>query len=204
MVASRRSTRLILLGLTGPIAGGKSTVARLLAAHGADVIDCDQLAREAVAPGSATLAAITRYFGDAVRLPDGGLDRAALARIVFSDPVQLGVLEHLVHPAVTAMLQERLAACRAPVAVIEAIKLVEAGYAADCDEVWVVTASPAVRRQRLVASRGLDAAAAQQRIEAQTNLPAMLAAADRVLVNDGTPAELATEVDRLWHALVAP
>ncbi len=203
MVASPWSKWLIVIGLTGPIAGGKSTVAAQLAARGAEVIDCDQLARDATVPGSPVLASIVARFGPGVLQPDGALDRAALGRIVFGQTAALEALEALVHPAVTAAKDGRLRESVAEVAVIEAIKLLEAGYADGCDEVWVVTAAPEVRLRRLVESRGFDESAARQRIAAQTNLPAMLAAADRVLVNDGPPEELVRQVDQAWAALRA-
>jgi len=192
---------LIKLGLTGPIAGGKSTVAKLLAERGAEVIDCDELARE-VTDTRSVLDAIAKRFGQQVLRADSSLDRAALGAIVFGCAADMADLEALVHPGVRRLRNERLAGSDANVAVIEAIKLIEAGYAQECDKVWVVTAAPEIRLQRLMDGRGMDEAAARQRIEAQTNLPLMLASAHRVIRNDGSAAELEAQVDDAWWQLV--
>lgn len=191
-----------VIGLTGPIAGGKSTVAALLAERGAEVIDCDRLARDAVAPGQPALDAILRRFGDALRLPDGNLDRAALGRLVFADPAALAALEAIVHPRVGELRDARLRASRAKVAVVEAIKLFEAGFAAECDTVWIVTAPTAVRLRRLVEQRSFDIVSAQQRMAAQGDFSRWLAQADEVLVNDGDPAHLSEVVAAAWSRWV--
>lgn len=184
--------RPLRIGLTGPIGCGKSTVARWLAARGAVVVDADALAREVTRPGEPALAAIFERFGDRFRRSDGSLDRAALGRIVFADPAALADLEALVHPAVRPRLVAAVTAAEAagaPVVVIEAIKLVEAGYARECDEVWLVTCSPEEQRARLV-GRGMAAADADQRIVAQSGLVERLApAATRVIDTSGPPEE---------------
>ncbi len=192
---------MLIIGLTGPIGGGKSTVAAVLAELGAEVIDCDQLAREATAPGSATVAAIAERFGPSVIGDGGGLDRAAVAARVFGSPADLAALEAIVHPAVTCRLAQRLADCAQPVAVIEAIKLIEAGYHRRCDRLWLVTAPAEQRRARLVGQRGLTPADADRRIAAQGDWAAASELADTVIDNRGDAAELRRQVTAAWQAL---
>ena len=147
----------VLIGLTGPIGCGKSTVAGWLASMGGRRIDMDALAREVTAPGTATLPAIRRRFGDGVFAADGSLDRAALAGIVFRDSAALADLERIVHPFVRERLVEEVASAGAagvPFVVIEAIKLVELGIAAACDAVWVVDCGPEMQRARLSGAGG--------------------------------------------------
>ncbi|HEU4673124.1 MAG TPA: dephospho-CoA kinase [Candidatus Limnocylindrales bacterium] len=159
----------IRIGLTGPIGCGKSTVARWLAEDGAAVVDADAIAREVVEPGQPAFEAVAARFGPGVVGPDGSLDRAALGRIVFADPAALADLEAIVHPAVRPLIVEAVEAAeraQVPAVVVEAIKLVEAGHARECDEVWLVECAPSVARDRL-AGRGMPLADARQRIEAQ-------------------------------------
>ena len=158
-----------LIGITGPIGCGKSTVARMLAGLGGTVIDADRLARDVTAPGEPTLPDIRRRFGDAVFAADGSLDRAALAEVVFADDAALRDLEAITHPAVRRRVDRQLAAAtrdNAAFVVIEAIKLVEGGLADRCDEVWLIECPTEVQRARL-RDRGMDAADADQRIAAQ-------------------------------------
>ncbi len=159
----------VLIGLTGPIGCGKSTVAGWLASLGGRRIDMDALAREVTAPGTATLPAIRRRFGDGVFAADGSLDRAALAAIVFRDPAALADLERIVHPFVRERLVEEVASAGAAgvrFVVIEAIKLVESGIAAACDAVWVVDCGPEMQRARL-SGRGVAPDDAERRMAAQ-------------------------------------
>lgn len=159
----------LLIGLTGPIGCGKSTVARMLADLGGIVVDADQLAREVTGPGAPVLKDIRRRFGDAVFAPDGSLDRAALADVVFRDPAALAELESLTHPLVRRLVDERVASAarqQAPFVVVEAIKLVEGGLAMRCDVVWLVECSGTSQRARLLA-RGMSEADADRRIAAQ-------------------------------------
>jgi dephospho-CoA kinase len=184
--ARRRPLR---IGLTGPIGCGKSTVARMLAARGAVVIDADVLARTVTASGTPGLAAVVARFGPSYLRPDGGLDRAALGRLVFADPAALRDLEAIVHPAVRDQVRARITGAEvagARVVVVEAIKLVESGLARACDETWLVACLPQAQRSRLV-GRGDDAAEAEQRIAAQGDMVERLRpAATRVIATDGS------------------
>ncbi|HET7830886.1 MAG TPA: dephospho-CoA kinase [Candidatus Limnocylindrales bacterium] len=199
--------RTVRIGITGPIGCGKSTVARWLGELGAHVVDADQEARAVTLPGGAVHDVVVRRWPEATG-EDGTLDRAALGRIVFADPAQLRALEGIVHPAVRPRVLARIAAAEAvgaPAVVIEAIKLIEGGLAAECDEVWLVTCDAGAQRDRLI-GRGTPAADADQRVRAQEGLAGRLArAATLVIDTSGTEAEtraLAEEAFR--EALAAP
>lgn len=195
-------TRPYVLGLTGNIATGKSTVALMLGELGAELIDCDQMAHEAMAPGAAPNAAIAARFAG-VRQADGSIDRGALGRIVFSDPVALAELEAMVHPAVLAETRRRLAASRAPVVVVEAVKLFESGLDGDCDEVLVVAATEEIQLQRLTDRRGMSFEEAERRMLAQPHQEEKLARADRVVDNSGALTATWRQVVALWRDLSA-
>jgi dephospho-CoA kinase len=198
-------TRAPLIGLIGPIGCGKSTVAGWLAARAAAVIDADDLTREVMAPGTPVADAIVARFGAEYRRPDGSLDRVALGRLVFADPVRLAELESIVHPAVADLLEAsiRTADSRGPVAVVlEAIKLVEAGHAPWCDEIWLVICDPKTQLARLT-GRGMDEPDARQRIAAQAaSLASWRAAATRTIRTDGPRDAVERAVDAaLEHVL---
>jgi dephospho-CoA kinase len=200
----RRSVR---IGVTGPIGCGKSQVVRWLAELGVAVIDADAVAREVTAPGNAAHDAVVRHFGPAVTRPDGTLDRAALARVVFADPAQLRELEAIVHPAVRPAIFHALEAAErehAPAVTIEAIKLVEGGLASLCDEVWLVVCDAASQRARLSA-RGTLPDDAARRIAAQAGLAERLRpAATRIIDTSGPMPQTRALVERaLSEALVA-
>lgn len=161
--------RPLMIGITGPIGCGKSTVAQILGELGGTVIDADLLARRATDAGRPTLAQIRARFGDDVFAPDGELDRAAMAAIVFEDNEALTDLEGIVHPEVRRLVDEHLeraSADEVPFVVIEAIKLVEGGLADRCDEVWLVECAPETQRQRL-AARGVSPEDAERRLATQ-------------------------------------
>ncbi len=165
-------TRSVRIGVTGPIGCGKSQVGRWLTEAGARVIDADRVAREVTAAGMPVHDAVVERFGVSVTAVDGTLDRAALARLVFAEPEALHALEAIVHPAVRPRILAELAAAEAegaPAIVVEAIKLVEGGLAALCDEIWLVTCDPRTQRERLM-GRGSAAADADQRMAAQAGL----------------------------------
>jgi dephospho-CoA kinase len=191
------------VALTGGIGSGKSTVGRLLADLGAQVIDADQLAREVVAAGTVGLAAVVAEFGADYLQPDGALDRRRMAELVFADPQARRRLERIVHPAVAERFAARAAAAPAgAVVVYEVPLLVEAARAPDFDVVVVVEAPEPVRLARL-AARGLSAEEASARMQAQAGAQARLASADLVIPNDGDLARLEREVRRVWQLLRA-
>jgi dephospho-CoA kinase len=198
--------RVPLIGLIGPIGCGKSTVAGWLAERGAAVIDADELTLELMAPGTPLTEAIVDHFGPEFRRPDGSLDRAALGRLVFSDPTRLAELEALVHPVFDDRLHrlvEEMSAAGPTAVVLEAIKLVEAGQAAACDEVWLIVCDPEAQLARLI-GRGMPEADARQRVAAQTeSLVSWQAAATRVIRTDGAPAAAEGAVDAAFEEALA-
>lgn len=196
--------RALHLALTGNIASGKSTVAALLAAHGATIIDADLLAREAVAPGSAGLDAVVERFGSRVLLADGTLDRAALRQIVFHDPALREALNAIVHPAVRRLRDAAVHAAEARgdrVIISDIPLLFEVGLEHAFDGVIVVDAPPAERLARMVRDRGLSAADAQAMIDAQWPSDRKRAGATWVIENDGTREGLAAQVEALWRSI---
>ena len=193
---------MLRVGLTGGIGSGKSEVARLLAAHGAVVIDSDALAREVVAPGTPGLRAVVEAFGPSVLAADGSLDRPRLAALVFDDPDARARLNAIVHPLVGAAAAERAAAAPPDAVVVNDVPLlVEAGLAPGFDVVVVVDASDEVRLARLTGQRGMAEADARARMAAQATREQRLAVAAHVIPNDGTREELAARVAALWAAL---
>ena len=194
--------RTLHVGLTGGIGAGKSTVARLLAEHGAIVLDADLAARAVVEPGTGGLAEIARTFGPGVLREDGSLDRAALAEIVFADEEQRRRLNAIVHPRVRTWMAERVAAVPEGSVVVEDVPLlVEGGGARLFEYVVVVDADDETRIGRLVGDRGMTERDARARIAAQASREQRNAAADRLIDNSGSPAELASAVSDLWREL---
>jgi dephospho-CoA kinase len=190
---------MFLLGLTGGIGSGKSTVSALLADRGAVIIDYDQLAREAVEIGTPALAAIVERFGDGVIADDGTLDRPALGAIVFADAAARADLEAITHPAIfTLALERESAASDDAVVVHDHPLLVETGLADRCDLMVVVDVAEDVQVERLVTMRGMTEADARARLAAQASREERLAAADVVIDNSGSIADLEAAVDQLW------
>jgi dephospho-CoA kinase len=192
------------IGLTGGIGSGKSTVAGLLAARGARIVDADRIAREVVEPGTPGLEAVVAAFGPGVLAPDGALDRPALAAVVFADPDARRRLDGIVHPLVRARAAELVAATPPDAVVVQDVPLlVETGQAGSYDLVLVVEADPGTRVRRLV-GRGLSEDDARARIAAQATDEQRRAVADVVLDNSGTVEELEAQVERFWAERVAP
>jgi dephospho-CoA kinase len=195
---------MVLVGLTGGIGSGKSTVGQMLASRGAVVLDADGFARAAVVAGSPGFDEVVERFGRQIVGPDGELDRRVLASIVFADEPARRELEAIVHPEVRSRIVEAIAelADTDRVVVLESPLLVEMGSHRDCDVVVVVTADPETRIARVVA-RGMGEADARARLAAQGTLAEQVSAADVLLDNTGTREELETKVGRLWSDLVA-
>jgi dephospho-CoA kinase len=195
---------MLLVGLTGGIGSGKSTVAGLLAAHGAVILDADAFARDAVRAGTEALVAVVKRFGDEVLGPEGELDRARLASVVFADREALDDLEAIIHPEVRRMIADGIQSHLDTDDVVVLVNplLIEMGTHRDCDVVVVVSAMPETQVARSVA-RGMDEADARARLEAQLPLDDRARAADVLLDNEGTIEELETEVDVLWRDLAS-
>ncbi len=197
---------MLVVGLTGNIASGKSTVARLLAEHGATVVDADELAREVVEPGTSAHAAIVARWGPAVLEVGGRLDRAALRRIVFDDPAELEALNAIVHPCIAARRDGMLASARARgdrVVVCDIPLLFEGNLAGEVDTVVLVDAPRELRLERLVGDRGLPEVDAMAMIAAQMPSELKRARADHVIDNAGSREELLARVGEVWRELAA-
>ncbi len=194
-----------LIGLTGGIASGKSTIASRLAELGAVVVDADRIARQVVEPGTPALAEIARTFGESVIAPDGSLDRPALGAIVFGDADALQKLNGITHPAVlaasTARFDAAAAADPAAIVVYDVPLLVESANEYPFDLVVVAHAAAATRVDRLVRLRGMAADEAERRIGSQASDEARLAVADIVIDTDGSLAQTLEQVDELWESL---
>jgi dephospho-CoA kinase len=191
----------VMVGLTGGVGSGKSTVSSLLAERGAVVIDADAIAREVVEPGTAGYAAVVDRFGEAVVASDGGLDRAALAALVFRDEDQRAALNSIVHPLVGQRVAELGAAAPdGAVVVYDVPLLVESNMAGGFDAVIVVEADAPVRLARL-AERGMAEQDARERMAVQASDEERRAVADDVIVNNGTLQELERRVEEVWGHL---
>ena len=193
---------MILVGLTGGIGSGKTTVARLLADRGAVIVDADDLSRRALDPGTPGHTQVVEAFGDEVLASDGSIDREALAQIVFDDPGKRKRLESIVHPQVFAQLQEVVNAYADTDAVVvfDAALLVETGFDHACDLVLVVSTPPELQVARLE-ERGMDPVEARRRIAAQTAPEVRDAHADHVIPNAGDRDELERRVEAIWGRL---
>jgi dephospho-CoA kinase len=187
-----------VIGLTGGIGSGKSTVADLFAERGARIVDADRLAHQLTAPGGAAMAAIRATFGAAVIAADGSLDRPAMRRLVFADAAERQRLEAILHPLIQTRALAEVAAATACYALLVMPLLAETGVLRSLmQRVLVVDCDPATQRQRVMRRSGLSAAEADAIIAAQASREARLALADDVIVNDGGIDELRAQVARL-------
>lgn len=196
---------MLLVGLTGGIGSGKSTVARMLEERGAVVFDADALAREAVEPGTPGHDAVVERFGANVLAPGGELDREALGSIVFADPAARRDLEAIVHPEVRRLLAEGCEAYQGSdrVVVFSAPLLVETGMHTAFEVLIVVSAPVQTQVERLLRDRAMSEEQVRARIAAQAPLEEKAAVADVIVDNDGTLEDLRDQVDRLWNDLRA-
>jgi dephospho-CoA kinase len=196
---------MLLVGLTGNIGSGKSTVARMLSERGATIIDADVLARRAVELGTPAYTKIVARWGKAVLSPDGHLDRAALRRVVFADQAQLEELNEIVHPEVERLRDHLVEQARARgdrIVVCDIPLLFEKGMADRFDRILLVDAPRPIRLERLLHDRGLQTTEAMEIIAAQMPAELKRARADFIVENGGTLTQLERRVQDLWSSLM--
>lgn len=192
-----------VVGLTGGIGAGKSAAARILSELGATVIDADRVGHDSYLPGTRGWQQVVAEFGHDVVAADGTIDRKRLATIVFADPARLARLNQIVHPLIRLAISARISAERdsgqqRPI-VVEAALLIEAGWTALVDEVWVITAPRRLILERIESAQGLSPEAIAARIRAQLAEPERLTHADVVIENTGSLADLSSRLIRLWQ-----
>lgn len=193
-----------IIGLTGGIASGKSTVSSLLKELGAHIIDADRIAREIVTPGSEALAEIVSTFGAEVLNPDGTLNRRALAQTVFNDPAALRELNRITHPRIVAAIQARITAEAETerILVLDAALLIELNLGSLTDETWLVCVKPETQIERLLQRESMSRADAEKILRAQLPLEEKMKAADICIDNNGTIEALQNRVKKLWNEQV--
>jgi dephospho-CoA kinase len=197
---------MLLIGLTGNIASGKSTVAQMLADRGATIIDADELARDAVAVGSDGHRKIVERWGDDILKADGGLDRVALRQIVFQEPTELEALNSIVHPEVSRLRDDLINEARErgdETVVCDIPLLFERNLVGDFDRIVLVDAPRPLRLERLTRERALGHTEAMNMIAAQMPAELKRARADYIIENDGGLEALEERVDEVWRALHA-
>lgn len=190
-----------VIGLTGGIATGKSSVARFFTEHGITVIDADQLARDAVSPDSPALALIVSIFGQGVLMNDGTLDRKRLGEIIFSDSEKRRQLENILHPEIRKRAEEHIAQAAAAGqthVIYMAPLLIEARATDRVDDIWVVTLRPEIQLQRLMQRDGASLDQAQRMIASQMPLSEKESYGSVVINNSGTEAETRTILETVW------
>ena len=196
-----------VIGLTGGIGSGKSTVSRFLAELGAVILDADRVGHEALKPGTEVCREVVAAFGRQILTPGGNIDRAKLGGIVFDNPESLSQLNRIMHPRMYDMVKARLEEYRrqgAGVVVLEAPLLVEAGWTSLVDEVWVTVASEATVLRRLKGREGLSESASLARIRSQLSPEERIKHADVVINTDCGLDELKARVGELWRELDVP
>ncbi len=196
----------LVLGITGNIASGKSSVAKELERRGAVVVDADQVAREVVDSGSSALKKMVGVFGSEILQDDGQLDRERVGQMVFADVKVRAMLDRIVHPEIAKKSTEKLQELRKrkdiPLIVYEAPLLFEVGAESRVDKVLMVKIDPVAQQERLMARDHLSKTAAQQRMAAQMQQQKKIARADFVLDNSGTASDMVKQVERLWQQIV--
>jgi dephospho-CoA kinase len=194
-----------VIGLTGGIASGKSTVSALLAQKGAVIVDADLIARQVVAPHSQGLKALVQQWGEGILSEDGTLNRAQLGSLIFADPSQRKVLDAIIHPLIfqesTKQIQEGIQS-NAPLVVYDAALLFESGRSQAFKPIVVVYTKPSIQKQRLMLRDQIDEAAAQKKLAAQMSVEEKKALADFVIENHGDLKELSNNVDLFWEKLI--
>jgi len=202
-VRGEANGRPLIIGVTGNIATGKSTVAAMLATLGADVIDADEVAHQTMRPGAEVHARVVDAFGPQILTPSGEIDRKALGAIVFGNPEALTRLEVIVHPTTLEKIDRRITGSRADVVAVEAIKLLESGLSDVCESVWVTTCRRAQQIERLVSHRKLREDEARRRVDAQGPQHEKVARADVVIDNSGPLSVTRAQVEAAWQRVVA-
>lgn len=193
---------MVVIGLTGGIASGKSTVSQYLRELGAPVIDADAIVHELQQPGTPVTAAIAREFGPGVIRPDGSLDRAALGAIIFADASRRKALEAIVHPAVRERMWSEVERYRAegrPAVILDVPLLIESKIHRTVDRVWVVYIDRELQMERLIDRDGLTPEQAGQRISAQMSLDEKRQYADLIIDNRGTREQTRSQVEQAWR-----
>jgi dephospho-CoA kinase len=191
-----------VIGLTGNIATGKSVVRKMLEHLGAFGLDADALSHQAIARGGPAHDAVVRLFGAWLLNDQGEINRARLARIVFSDTAALAQLEDIIHPLVGQAVDFLVRRTRSSVAVVEAIKLIESGMARDCDALWVVHVPESMQEARLIAKRKMSPAEARQRIATQASQTAKIKLAHVTIDNSGTFEDTWTQVQTAFNKII--
>lgn len=194
---------MLVIGLTGGIASGKSAAADRFAAHGVPVIDTDLLAREVVEPGTRGLEAVRRAFGDAVIGPDGALDRRRLRERIFADEEARTRLNAIIHPLIGELIRQRLAALTAPYAILVVPLLVEGGLSRQVDRILVIDVAEDTQIHRVMARDAVSREQAAAVLRAQASRDERLGRADDVITNDGSMEALNAAVDTLHERYLA-
>lgn len=198
---SRSEQRVI--GVTGNLASGKSTVMRRLAHHGAMTIDADAVYHGLIAPGAKLWQALRHRFGDDIIAVDGAIDRRALAAIVFSNQAALADLDQITHPSIVNEIRRQIQTANEAVVAVDAVKLFESSLASICDQVWIVTSSPEQQVARLIDRNSLSLEDARRRVTAQPAIKPKLQHANTIIDNTGSIEATHDQVDAAWRTLFA-